>query len=59
MDGVEAYREQTDEDLPAYFDDEVAADWLVQPLVVAGVEGTQMIRQLAIWTRSLELYKGQ
>jgi hypothetical protein len=57
MDGVEEYREQMNEDLPAYFDDEVAAGWLIQPLVVAGVEGTEMIRQVSLWTRSLEVYK--
>ncbi|KJZ68000.1 hypothetical protein HIM_12612 [Hirsutella minnesotensis 3608] len=30
-------------------DDEAVAAWLVQPLAVAGVEGSEMLRQVSIW----------
>ncbi|EAQ91765.1 predicted protein [Chaetomium globosum CBS 148.51] len=65
--GVAAYkeelREEVDdyfmdqgEDLPRYHDDENAVSWLTQPLFVAGVFGSQMVRQLAIWVRASKAF---
>lgn len=54
FDGIEEYREREgDQGLPLY-DDETAATWLMQPLDVAGVQASEMVRQLSIWTRELD-----
>jgi hypothetical protein len=65
--GVAAYREELleqidvyfmdkGEDPPGYYDDEDAVSWLTQPLFVAGVYGSQMVRQLAIWVRASKAF---
>ncbi|KJZ69798.1 hypothetical protein HIM_10816 [Hirsutella minnesotensis 3608] len=53
-DGIESYSGEAEGRV--FFNDEMAAIWLVQPIVVAGVEGTEMLRQLAIWTRGLKAF---
>lgn len=54
-EGVEGYCENEGEDNPPY-DDEAAAAWLMQPLAVAGVEASEMVRQLSIWTKGLDAF---
>ncbi|KAK4117950.1 hypothetical protein N657DRAFT_685606 [Parathielavia appendiculata] len=65
--GVAAYTEELVEqidvhfmdkggDPPRYYDDEDAVSWLIQPLFVAGVYGSQMVRQSTIWVRASEAF---
>lgn len=58
-EGVEDYREQQgcdEKGVAAYVDDETTATWLSQPLTGAEVDGSEMIRQLMLWTMSLKSY---
>ncbi|KJZ68433.1 hypothetical protein HIM_12177 [Hirsutella minnesotensis 3608] len=54
-DEVEEYCMSEEEGMP-YYDEEAAASWLSQPLAVAGVEASQMVRQLSIWTHGLDAF---
>jgi hypothetical protein len=56
LNKVEEYYKQEDIDIIKYIDDEDIAIWLIQPLIVKEVKATQIIRQLAIWTKYLEIY---
>lgn len=56
-DEVEEYLYcMSDEERMSYSDEEAAASWLSQPLVVAGVEASQMVRQLSIWIHGLDAF---
>lgn len=57
LDGIEGYLEKEGDEPPYNYDDETTAAWLVQPLEVAGAEGSEMIRQLCIWIWSLDEFK--
>lgn len=59
FDGIEAYFEKEGGEPRYHYDDEFAAAWLAQPLEVAGIEGSEMIRQLSIWTQSLDEFKSR
>jgi hypothetical protein len=56
FDRIEEFREKEGDETSSWVDDEAIALWLIQPLVVVGVEGTEMVRQLSFWTRDLKGY---
>lgn len=56
LDQIDAYFMDEGEDPPGYYDDEAAVSWLTQPLLVAGVCASQMVRQLAIWVRASDAF---
>lgn len=51
LEGVIEYCEREGEE--PTFDDEAAASWLVQPLLIAGVKASEMVRLLCSWTNNL------
>lgn len=66
--GVALYRDGLDEEIdlyfmdqgeepPEYFEDDHALSILTQPLLVAGVRGSQMMRRLTIWIQGTEAFK--
>lgn len=64
--GVDRYRNDVYDEVEADsmgddtgwpYDVEEAAEWLSKPLVVAGVEASEMVRQLSDWTKGLDPYK--
>jgi hypothetical protein len=56
-DEIDLYFMDQDEDPPEYFEDEHALYVLTQPLTVAGVRGSNMMRHLALWVRGTEAFK--
>lgn len=61
--GMQQYQfdmyDRVEEENVPHYDEEVAASCLSQPLDVAGVEASEMVRQLSIWTHGLDAFKAR
>lgn len=55
IDEVEEYCMVEDVDVSYGMEADVV--WLSKPLVIAGVEASEMVRQLSDWTRGLDAYR--